>query len=486
MITGIYPVILLGLRKLCSFEIIKKIILVCTVLGFAINIAMSIYIPDVAYYSLQSRAWEMMFGGLAFLYPINVIGKKQKLVELIGFLLIILAYLYVTSSDIWPGYLSLFPVFGAYLIILSNNKNSLITNNWPFQYIGKASYSIYLWHWPIVVFSFFFDFDINWMHGLAISILFGSISYYFIEKIRFKTFSQWKDIQYVVPVYLSMFVIVMSGAIYALDGVKSRYPDDFNKLASMAESSPYRKSCHVSSYRSPSESCEYDYKNTTWAVLGDSHTVEIAYALAERLKNNHEGVKHFSFSDCVPSYGQDTDFSRCSEWFNDSVNYIVSDKNIENVVIEFRYSKGLFGDNVGSYPEIPMSGDKSRNAEILKSLDETIYLLAQNKKHVYVYYPVPELNKEVLNLVAQEYYRNGQYNKVQGPSLLYYKERNKFIIKHFEQTKYPDNVIFIKPENVFCRQDKCYAALDSKPLYFDDNHPSIYGASLLVKELPID
>ena len=482
----IYPVVLLALSKFVSLRVLKKVILASAVVGFVVGVVVSEFWPDVAYYSLHTRAWEMMVGGLAYLYPMTFEGKKKRLVESSGLALILVTYFFVSSEQAWPGYASLMPVLGAYLIILSNNQRSFATNNLLFQYLGRCSYSIYLWHWPIVVFSFFFDYPIHWLAGLLLSILFGSLSYYLIERMKFRSINQWKNLKYVAPMYMAATVMLLSGLVYSVDGIKSRYPDDFNKLASMAESSPYRKSCHVSSYRKPSESCEYFNGNTTWAVFGDSHTVELAYALANRLKPIGEGVKHFSFSDCVPSFGQQPSFSRCTQWFNDSLEYIIHDETIQNVVLEFRYSKGFFGDNVDGYPDIPTDGDAKRNKIILESLDDTINTLAMNKKHVYVYYPVPELNKDVLNLVAQEYYRSGQYKTVQGPSLDYYKKRNQLIISHFENAQYPENVTFVKPESTFCRQQSCFSVIDSKPLYFDDNHPSLYGASLLVNELPLD
>lgn len=82
----------------------------------------------------------------------------------------------------WPGYLALFPVLGAYLIILSNYQNNILINNPIFRYVGQWSYSIYVWHWPIVVLGVYLSFSNWWIYGIPLSILLGFLSYQFIEK----------------------------------------------------------------------------------------------------------------------------------------------------------------------------------------------------------------------------------------------------------------------------------------------------------------
>ena len=57
------------------------------------------------------------------------------------------------------------------------------------------------------------------------------------------------------------------------------------------------------------------------------------------------------------------------------------------------------------------------------------------------------------------------------------------MISHFNDSSYPDNVHLINTENVFCDKNYCYAVKDGVPLYFDDDHPSILGASKLVETI---
>jgi hypothetical protein len=103
--------------------------------------------------------------------------------EVAGVLLILLSYFYISNNDAWPGYLTLLPVLGAFSIIQAN-RNSFITNNVIFQKLGLWSYSIYLWHWPVVVALYYLGLNdiTSILIGIGISLILGAISYHFIEK----------------------------------------------------------------------------------------------------------------------------------------------------------------------------------------------------------------------------------------------------------------------------------------------------------------
>merc|ERR1712194_69719 len=128
-----------------------------------------------------------MVGGVAFLYPFSIEDKRKKLVEWLGLILIFISYLFISKSNPWPGYLAILPVFGAFLIIQSQRNDSFITSNIVFQKIGTWSYSIYLWHWPIVVAMFYFSLNDSFIYiGIVLSILLGFLSNKYIEKIKFR------------------------------------------------------------------------------------------------------------------------------------------------------------------------------------------------------------------------------------------------------------------------------------------------------------
>ena len=147
----IYPLVLIAMRKFMSLKAMKATVLVGTVLGFIFCVVATYKWPNPAYYLLPTRAWEMMIGGVAYLYPLKLAENRKKIFEWGGLALIILSYIFISKENLWPGYLALIPVFGAFLLIQAQRNDSIVTGNIIFQSLGKWSYSIYLWHWPITV-----------------------------------------------------------------------------------------------------------------------------------------------------------------------------------------------------------------------------------------------------------------------------------------------------------------------------------------------
>ncbi len=120
-----------------------------------------------------------------------------------------------------------------------------------------------------------------------------------------------------------------------------------------------------------------------------------------------------------------------------------------------------------------------------KHIDELIGELASNKDNVYVFYPIPELQRNINQLIGITFRNKNSLVNILGTDLAWYEERNKYIINHFDNSNYPDNVHLLKPQDVFCDEQSCYAVKNGVPLYFDDNHPSMSGAAKLVELIKI-
>ena len=183
----IYPLVLVAMRKFMSVKAMKAAVLFGTLLGFIFCVIATYKWPNHAYYLLPTRAWEMMIGGVAYLYPIALKEERKKLLEWAGIALIIGSFYFISKDNPWPGYLALLPVLGSFLIIQAQRNDSFIISNIVSQKIGAWSYSIYLWHWPLVVAIYYFSLNDMFIYiGIALSVLFGFLSNKYIEKIKFR------------------------------------------------------------------------------------------------------------------------------------------------------------------------------------------------------------------------------------------------------------------------------------------------------------
>ncbi|KDF45014.1 acyltransferase family protein [Enterobacter kobei] len=222
----IYPVIFVFLTRVFTLHAIKKIVAFLTVGFFFVNIYMTQHWPDAAYFLLPSRVWEMLLGGIAFLYPLGLSTKLKNGIEKVGLALIICSFFFMNSKMAWPGYYALLPALGAFLIIQGDNESSIATNN-PFsQFLGKISYSVYLWHWPFVALSYYYDISNAWVLGVPISILLGYLSYNYIESVKWQHITQWKSTFKLKPLIIAAFVVFGASFTYAKNGIIDRYPEN--------------------------------------------------------------------------------------------------------------------------------------------------------------------------------------------------------------------------------------------------------------------
>lgn len=312
----LYPVLLVVMRKILSLQTMKVSIVIGTLIGFIFCAITTPLWPDASYYLLPMRAWELMIGGVAYLYPLELKEKRKKALELTGVIFIIASYLFISEDVKWPGYLAIFPVLGAVFIILSQRSDSFITCNDVFQKIGKWSYSIYLWHWPLVVGLYYFSLNEIYIYpALVITLVFGFLSHRYIEGLRFRVnFNTLGSYVKCKPIYMTLFIATLGSIIFLQKGFVEFAPNEYKEVVRKIAPSPYRDKCHIYQYQTPELACEYfNNTNVTWAVLGDSHATEIAYALAENLKLNGVGLKHFTFSGCSPAFKEAADFSKCAK-----------------------------------------------------------------------------------------------------------------------------------------------------------------------------
>jgi peptidoglycan/LPS O-acetylase OafA/YrhL len=143
------------------------------------------YSSTFSFFIFYTRAWEMMVGGLSFFYEKELQKISQKIKPLIvGICLLIITYFIIKAEDAnWPSAITLIPVFSTALIIGINWEFSIYKNR-IIKYIGDLSYSLYLYHWPIYVISFFFGMErLRYsIIFIILSVLLSVFSYHFVEK----------------------------------------------------------------------------------------------------------------------------------------------------------------------------------------------------------------------------------------------------------------------------------------------------------------
>ena len=153
-----FPLFLVAVRRLLPGRL-KAAIWTVTAVTFALACLSVRSHPTAAFFFAPLRAWELLFGTiLSQRYVPAIDGKVQRnLAALAGLLLILVPSLRYTPQTPFPGLAALPPCFGATLLIAAGETGSSLVGRmlaWrPFVFVGLISYSLYLWHWPILVFQ---------------------------------------------------------------------------------------------------------------------------------------------------------------------------------------------------------------------------------------------------------------------------------------------------------------------------------------------
>lgn len=179
-----YPLIIVGVHRALGASAGRAVIVGLMLLSFAFATWASYHLESFAYYMLPSRAWEMLIGGVVYLYPVNLCESKKAPIALAGLLMIVASFIALDSTIAWPGQWALLPVLGTCLVIAAGYTGSRLARHWLVAWMGKTSYSTYLWHWPICVYLFksgFIEQPQAIIGGVLLSFALGLVSYLTVE-----------------------------------------------------------------------------------------------------------------------------------------------------------------------------------------------------------------------------------------------------------------------------------------------------------------
>jgi len=174
---------------------LKRFFFIFILLSFLISSYLSIANTQLSFFSLLTRIWELLFGSLTayliFFNKIDFINKKLiNFLSYIGVTIIFLSFIFFEKNTYHPSYLTLFPVIGTCLVLINLNSNNIvqkILSSKIFVFVGLISYSLYLYHYPILSFSRYYSLVSGYNLYGKIALMFAIfiisyLSYFFIER----------------------------------------------------------------------------------------------------------------------------------------------------------------------------------------------------------------------------------------------------------------------------------------------------------------
>jgi peptidoglycan/LPS O-acetylase OafA/YrhL len=465
----IFPFFLIILKRI--FNNVNRIyhsIILVTIISFILSVFFSIEYPSYSYYLLPSRAWELLFGGVA--YFSKGYFEKFKNLDFFGYFLLFLSLFIVDRNDMWPGMLTLIPVFGTYIVIVSNKARPFLVNNKIISNLGLSSYSIYLWHWPIVVWINYFGFSDFRTFGFALSIIIGLVSCIFIEQ-NAKGFivkiNKLFDFNYSFEiVWLISFMLACVSYFYIKDFIYS-HPEKY-------ESSFIGTKFVVSGKLVDSKDGDVHTLNSELArpvdylLIGDSNSAHYSYGI---VSENKYKIRHEWVGSCLalPNYTT----KPYSNWMNDE--WLSRCKNLHNLIFENDDLPIILAQNWVERPLLCFSGDCAfNNNDYWDILNDQIRILSQSINHTLVIIgqiPIPES-------MPYTCLRNINRNMCSG-DITNFSDNRIFVNQQLSKiSSHFDNVVFINPFDAICVDDICPVYSHKEGLIFDTNHLTGYGSKV--------
>jgi peptidoglycan/LPS O-acetylase OafA/YrhL len=484
-----FPLFLLLVRWLAPRRLKLSVLL-----AFCVSLLASIYVVakarDAAFYMPYTRAWELLLVTILSLKMVPVLRSMwlRNAVATLGIALIICSDLKYTQDSLFPGLGALAPCLGSAFVIWAGEGGSSMVGTAlsfrPMVFIGLISYSLYLWHWPIIVLrqmgvlagvgvlgglnqplASAHRFDM--IFEIILSILVATLSWLFVERPfrsgRLKM-SGW-------PLFASAAAVVLvlvtfAGSCVSAGGFKGRFPEKAVQVASVLNTKQgvgfmrlgvcfITTEEHFENY--DAQKCLHaDPKKPNYLLLGDSHSAMLWDALATSFGNAN--IMQASFAACEPSI-QPSGSPDCRRMMNYIFGTYLLSHPIQGLLV------------AGRWEEKDMSA--------LLGVSEWA---KAHKIPLFIFGPVPEYDAPLPRLLAYSIAWNepslASQHLVAGSASL------DALMHNLADNTW--HVPYISLYHAICDASACveYADADhSIPLMSDTDHLSELGASVVVHEL---
>ncbi len=445
-----FLILIWGLGRRKSFFII----VILTAISFGVSELTLDNNLNANFYLLHSRIWELFAGSIVAFVLWNRNIKSSNVFSVLGMAAIIFSFFFYDQFTPFPSVFTLVPIIGVMLIILYGNKGTVVAKllgNKIFVNIGIASYSIYLWHVPLKIFSSYMISDqiIQLIFYFFFLSMLSWFSYRFVE-MPFR-----KSISFKVLLIISLIVGSLLTYLGILGHKNNGFPSRSVIFSNLQQNNGMSLNCNGNTIIN--ETCS-DGDSPNLAVLGNSYAM--AYVNGLRKDENFKVVQ-ITLDSCAIGFVDEVkgvNNISCKDFYEQAVKTINNNNSIAKVIISSPFSKEM-DDNI-----------------FKTSFKNLLQLLSH--KDVYVIGPTPSSPFSVGECVFKSYF--------------FYKRNCDFIVskEHFDRInslkKFFKNshVVFIDITNVICPSGICKMNIGfNNAMYSDNKHLSISGSELILNEI---
>lgn len=480
-------------------------------------VAAALYIQrdaSAVFYLYPFRAWEMFFGTLLAVGYIPQLrsAAARNALSLIGLALVVAPALWYDDSTTFPGLAAIPPCLGTALLIHAGTASAggiqkSLGSAGPVL-IGKMSYSLYLWHWPmLVLYSYSHPAELGASDialVAAATTIASVLSWKFVE-IPFRSgklhFSNSKPKVFGSTALVSAACIALGLYIHVTNGMPNRLDAETLKFAQAAGDlfGDWDNCAGADNDMLPG--VEYCTLGSPFAaddyvlVWGDSHAGAYKEGLASIIDAAATPVLIAWAGGCPPVFDARKDESVSSRAVDDHCfdqnervrKLIETDERIAAIVMVGRWSYYLNGTGVGVDDENKIRvwsgeqhGASSDQAEyFVHALHDTLRELSHSHQNVFVIEQAPEFSNYQARALAIGLMNGESGDSVSSLTLESYAnvtQRQGAVQSVLDEAESAGLITVLRTHEYFCDTQQCSLMLDGYPAYFDNNHVSSSGA----------
>ena len=470
----IYPFILwIGFKFTQSLKKITLLVAALFILSLAACIVMTERNQFYAFYMLVTRAWEMLAGGLVFLFKAGANKAAASAAPFYAGVLALLMSLILFDDRIaWPGYCAALTVAGTALIIYAERQASFLFSGKWLSLIGLSSYSIYLWHWPVRYFLYYAGTKLGTFYtvcAVMLSFAIGLLSYFVLEKRLFSWFKSKKRLTSMTVICLSLAVMI---SVSDFTRKSSGFPwrggvSYMAAIEHLALPNPKNGWCFYTIASTPSltvgkEGVECHIGATEEGgkkalLFGDSYAGQYLPLWDALGRKTGLDIQAVTTNWCNPSDGEDFFGPKTSRAYEQCL-----------------YNRHYVTENIQNYDYIILGGSWSKNfssPDTVKGLEHIINL-AKGKKIIIMAEPY-QFNADVGELYKRSVWKKERFDispYMDALSLAGMKNADDILDK-LSQTY--SNILYLTRDDLF---DKSQYANRDVPYSLDGGHISVLGS----------
>jgi peptidoglycan/LPS O-acetylase OafA/YrhL len=451
------------------------------------------YDAKSAFYLPFTRLWEFTLGALLLAIPPIRQPRLADGLSVLGVLAMGYAALSFTADLNYPGYYAVLPSLGAAAVMAAGERSLVgrVLSLGPNVLLGKMSYSLYLWHWPIIVFYGYYAGveDLSTSEKLSLILaasVIAFISWRFIElPVRRQRGHPRLHIAYGAMVAGTVGCLAL--VVAASAGLSWRLPKDLRSLASHDEMTGSR--C---SQRIPIPELHQDRvcivgapwgSGTNLAVLwGDSHAAHLAPLVDRPAKR--QGLSVIVWKGCAPfiddrtlwrkkrAFGADYS-SKCGKSRKTILSYVRDNPNVKLVIISNAWPSYLGSVYDADSPLQEMDSQRALSS-MAKGFATTIAEIEPLHHSVLLMGDVPRPRFQVPNCRMQVELKlwrkpcTQDMNFLDRDAVFTFHRPTESILAHLASDK--DHIYYLNVQKSMCGPKGCPLTINGELIYADESH----------------